>query len=124
MPSSRICPDRRHRTRIWTALELSSRDWRGVDITPKTVEQIDRIRRRPDLTLRTVSSENRVRACHRCSSSGPGVTGSHSTTHAVVAVCASKHVTRDPLTHPDGDHASMSSTMTPRHLGKAQAAIT
>jgi putative transposase len=31
---------------IWAVLELSSRGWRGVEMTPKTVAEIERIRRR------------------------------------------------------------------------------
>src|SRR5512142_2952957 len=31
---------------IWAVLELSSRGWRGVVMTPKTVAEIERIRRR------------------------------------------------------------------------------
>ena len=31
---------------IWAVLELSSRGWRGVTMTPKTVAQIERMRRR------------------------------------------------------------------------------
>jgi putative transposase len=30
---------------IWAVLELSSRGWRGVVITPKTVAEIERLRR-------------------------------------------------------------------------------
>jgi hypothetical protein len=31
---------------IWAVLELSSRGWRGVEMTPRTVAEIERIRRR------------------------------------------------------------------------------
>jgi hypothetical protein len=34
------------RSLIWAVLELSSRGWRGVEMTPKTVAEIERIRRR------------------------------------------------------------------------------
>ena len=30
---------------IWAVLELSSRGWRGVTMTPKTVAEIERLRR-------------------------------------------------------------------------------
>lgn len=30
---------------IWAVLELSSRGWRGVVMTPKTVAEIERLRR-------------------------------------------------------------------------------
>ena len=30
---------------IWAVLELSSRGWRGVAMTPKTVAEIERLRR-------------------------------------------------------------------------------
>ena len=35
---------------IWAVLELSSRAWRGVEMTPKTVAEIERIRRRAATT--------------------------------------------------------------------------
>ena len=35
---------------IWAVLELSSRGWRGVVMTPKTVAEIERIRRRQNTT--------------------------------------------------------------------------
>jgi len=35
---------------IWAVLELSSRGWRGVEMTPKTVAEIERIRRRAATT--------------------------------------------------------------------------
>ena len=42
---------------IWAVLELSSRGWRGVTMTPKAVAQIERIRRgqapRTDLSTTT-----------------------------------------------------------------------
>jgi hydrogenase maturation factor len=33
---------------IWAVLELSSRGWRGVVMTPKSVAEIERARRRRD----------------------------------------------------------------------------
>jgi putative transposase len=33
---------------IWAVLELSSRGWRGVVMTPKSVAEIERLRRGPD----------------------------------------------------------------------------
>ena len=35
---------------IWAVLELSSRGWRGVVMTPKTVVEIERIRRQQTTT--------------------------------------------------------------------------
>jgi len=35
---------------IWAVLELSSRGWRGVVMTPKTVAEIERIRRQQTAT--------------------------------------------------------------------------
>jgi transposase-like protein len=35
---------------IWAVLELSSRGWRGVVMTPKTVAEIERLRRQPATT--------------------------------------------------------------------------
>ena len=35
---------------IWAVLELSSRGWRGVVMTPKTVAEIERIRRQHTAT--------------------------------------------------------------------------
>jgi putative transposase len=35
---------------IWAVLELSSRGWRGVEMTPRTVAEIERLRRRADTT--------------------------------------------------------------------------
>ena len=35
---------------IWAVLELSSRGWRGVVMTPKTVAEIERIRRQQHAT--------------------------------------------------------------------------
>jgi len=32
---------------IWAVLELSSRGWRGVVMTPRSVAEIERLRRRP-----------------------------------------------------------------------------
>ena len=41
---------------IWAVLELSSRGWRGVTMTPKTVAEIERIRRQQN-TSRTTETE-------------------------------------------------------------------
>jgi putative transposase len=44
---------------IWAVLELSSRGWRGVKMTPKTVAEIERLRRElrhpqtPPITVHT-----------------------------------------------------------------------
>jgi putative transposase len=35
---------------IWAVLELSSRGWRGMTMTPKTVAEIERIRRQQTTT--------------------------------------------------------------------------
>jgi hypothetical protein len=35
---------------IWAVLELSSRGWRGVVMTPKTVAEIERLRRQQTVT--------------------------------------------------------------------------
>ena len=45
------------RSLIWAVLELSSRGWRGVEMTPKTVAEIERIRRRAMSAEVTVDSE-------------------------------------------------------------------
>ena len=42
---------------IWAVLELSSRAWRGVEMTPKTVAEIERIRRRISTTNVTDDTE-------------------------------------------------------------------
>jgi putative transposase len=42
---------------IWAVLELSSRGWRGVEMTPKTVAEIERIRRRASTADVTLDSE-------------------------------------------------------------------
>jgi transposase-like protein len=42
---------------IWAVLELSSRGWRGVEMTPKTVAEIERNRRRASATHITVNTE-------------------------------------------------------------------
>jgi putative transposase len=42
---------------IWAVLELSSRGWRGVEMTPKTVAEIERIRRRIAADAVTVDNE-------------------------------------------------------------------
>ena len=44
---------------IWAVLELSSRGWRGVEMTPKTVAEIERIRRRgaTDVTIDSDAKE-------------------------------------------------------------------
>jgi hypothetical protein len=34
----------------WAVLELSSRDWRGVIVIPKTVAEIERVRRQRTAT--------------------------------------------------------------------------
>src|ERR671937_114559 len=56
-------------TVIWAVLELSSRGWRGVEMTPKTVAQLERIRRRAandeenqPSTKEVVAASNRVQA--------------------------------------------------------------
>src|SRR5215211_8955059 len=43
---------------IWAVLELSSRGWRGVVMTPKTVAEIERLRRRqqPDATEEVIAA--------------------------------------------------------------------
>ena len=38
---------------IWVVLELSSRGWRGLTMTPKTVAEIERIRRQQNTSLTT-----------------------------------------------------------------------
>jgi putative transposase len=43
---------------IWAVLELSSRAWRGVVMTPKTVAQIERLRREPHTTNTTPTDNN------------------------------------------------------------------
>jgi transposase-like protein len=42
---------------IWAVRELSSRGWRGVEMTPKTVAEIERIRRRAAAADITVNNE-------------------------------------------------------------------
>jgi putative transposase len=42
---------------IWAVLELSSRGWRGVEMTPKTVAEIERIRRHTTTADVTMDSE-------------------------------------------------------------------
>jgi putative transposase len=44
---------------IWAALELSSRGWRGVAMTPKTVAEIERIRRRASKAEVTIDHETK-----------------------------------------------------------------
>ena len=42
---------------IWAVLELSSRGWRGVIMTPKTVAEIERIRRQQTDTSTNTTEE-------------------------------------------------------------------
>ena len=42
---------------IWAVLELSSRGWRGVIMTPKTVAEIERIRRQQNPSATTDTEE-------------------------------------------------------------------
>jgi putative transposase len=42
---------------IWAVLELSSRGWRGVVMTPRTVAEIERIRRQQTATTPTETKE-------------------------------------------------------------------
>jgi transposase-like protein len=42
---------------IWAVLELSSRGWRGVVMTPKTVAEIERLRRQQIPTSTTDTQE-------------------------------------------------------------------
>ena len=42
---------------IWAVLELSSRGWRGVVMTPKTVAEIERLRRQQNTTATTNTEE-------------------------------------------------------------------
>jgi transposase-like protein len=42
---------------IWAVLELSSRGWRGVEMTPKTVAEIERVRRQQTDTSTTNTEE-------------------------------------------------------------------
>ena len=42
---------------IWAVLELSSRGWRGVTMTPKTVAEIERIRRQQNTSATTDTEE-------------------------------------------------------------------
>ena len=42
---------------IWAVLELSSRGWRGVTMTPKTVAEIERIRRQQNTSPTTETEE-------------------------------------------------------------------
>jgi putative transposase len=42
---------------IWAVLELSSRGWRGVVMTPKTVAEIERLRRQREATEATDRKE-------------------------------------------------------------------
>jgi transposase-like protein len=45
------------RSLTWAVLELSSRGWRGVYITPKTAAEIERIRRQQHTTTTTTTEE-------------------------------------------------------------------
>lgn len=42
---------------IWAVLELSSRGWRGVAMTPKTVAEIERLRRQEHPATTTDTEE-------------------------------------------------------------------
>ncbi len=47
---------------VWAVLELSSRGWRGVVMTPRAVAEIERLRRRADTDQRDSSTEEVIAA--------------------------------------------------------------
>ena len=42
---------------IWSVLELASRGWREITMTPKTVAEIERLRRRTHVPAQTSTEE-------------------------------------------------------------------